>query len=318
MSKYCKLNFLKILENIASAFITLHNRFLTIGLSSFLAVYFSIMNLEQSVKNLQAQNNQFQEMIFNLAKGQEELKALLIEKEKNQHKHQGGQDNQRSKPKRSFSLLPMPLSQVLQQLLNQNLITLLPPYSFPTNPAPGYKYHARCAYHSNSPGHDTEDCGPLKHKIQDLIDDKIIDFNSPEEPHMANVGYNRKGRNEPNQSVGTTLISTPVPQQRRKSHAPRRQFTKINMTLAQALRHLLKLKLITLKDPLRNPSTFSSRYNPNARCAYHSNSPGHDTDNCWTLRNKIQDMIDAGEIKFPHPKTPVVITAPVHNHDKTD
>src|SRR3954470_19494559 len=146
--------FLKILENIAFAFITSHNRFLTIGLSSSLAVYFSIMDLEQSVKNLQAQNNQFQEMIFNLAKGQEELKALLIEKEKNQHKHQGGQDNQRSKPKRSFSLLPMPLSQVLQQLLNQNLITLLPPYSFPAKPVPGYKYHVRCAYHSNSPGHD--------------------------------------------------------------------------------------------------------------------------------------------------------------------
>src|SRR3954465_7102082 len=139
------------------------------------------MNLEQSVKNLQTQNNQFQEMIFNLAKGQEELKALLIEKEKDQHKHQGGQYNQRSKPKRSFSLLPMPLSQVLQQLLNQNLITLLPPYAFPTNPASGYKYHARCAYHSNSLGHDTEDCWQLKHKIQDFIDDNIIDFNSPKD-----------------------------------------------------------------------------------------------------------------------------------------
>src|SRR4051812_32531977 len=125
----------------------------------------------------------------------------------------------------------MPLSQVLQQLLNQNLITLLPPYSFPTNPTPGYKYHARCAYHSNSPGHDTEDCWQLKHKIQDLIDDKIIDFNSPKEPHMANAGYNLKG----NQSVGTILISTPAPQQRRNPDVPKRQFTKINMSLAQAL-----------------------------------------------------------------------------------
>src|SRR3954464_12253292 len=193
--------------------------------SHLLAVHPRIVNLEQSVKNLQAQNNQFQKVIFHLAKGQEELKALLIEKEKNQYKYQGGQDNRRSKPKRSFTPLPMPLSQALQQLLNHNLITLLPPYSLPTNPAPGYKYQARCAYHSNSPGHDTEDCGPLKHKIQDLIDDKIIDFNSPEEPHMANAGYNRKGHNEPNQSVGTILISTPVQQQRCKSDAPRRQFT---------------------------------------------------------------------------------------------
>src|SRR4051812_41183532 len=202
--------------------------------SSFLAVYFSVMNLEQSVKDLQAQNTEFQALILNLSKGQEELKALLIEKEKNQHKHQSGQNNQRSKPKRSFSLLPMPLSQVLQQLLNQNLITLLPPYSFPAKPVPGYKYHARCAYHSNSPGHDIEDCWQLKHKIQDLIDDKIIDFNSPKEPHLTNVVHNRKSRNEHNQSVGTILISAPVPQRRRKSDTPRRQFTKINMSMAQA------------------------------------------------------------------------------------
>src|SRR3954467_11073867 len=182
----------------------------------FSDVYFSKeMDLEQSIKNLQAQNNQFQKIIFHLAKGQEELKALLAEKEKDQQREQGVQDKWKSKPKRSFTPLPMPLSQALQQLLNQNLITLLPPYSLPANPTPGYKYHARCAYHSNSPGHDTEDCGPLKHMIQDLIDCKIIDFNSPEKPHMANTGYNRKGRNEPNQSVGTILTFTP--QQRHKS-----------------------------------------------------------------------------------------------------
>ena len=79
----------------------------------------------------------------------------------------------------------MSLSQALQQLLNRNLITLLPPYSAPANPTPGYKHNARCVYHSNSPGHDTEDCGPLKHRIQDLIDEKIIDFGPPEEPHKA-------------------------------------------------------------------------------------------------------------------------------------
>lgn len=38
------------------------------------------MALEQTVKDLQAHNAQFQEMILNLSKGQEELKALLLEK----------------------------------------------------------------------------------------------------------------------------------------------------------------------------------------------------------------------------------------------
>src|SRR4051812_39639942 len=91
-----------------------------------------------------------------------------------------------------------------------NLITS---YSIPTNPAPGYKYHARCAYHSNSPGHDTEDCGPLKHKIQDLIDNKIIDFNSTGGPYMANTMCK--------QQVGEALIFTSASQPQHKHNAPK-------------------------------------------------------------------------------------------------
>ena len=37
-----------------------------------------------------------------------------------------------------------------------------------------YRPDQRCAYHSNSVGHDTEDCINLKHKIQDLIDQNVV------------------------------------------------------------------------------------------------------------------------------------------------
>ena len=43
------------------------------------------MDLEQTVKDLQAQNTQFQQLLLTLAKGQEELKTLL-EKEKEKKK----------------------------------------------------------------------------------------------------------------------------------------------------------------------------------------------------------------------------------------
>ncbi|XP_058739769.1 uncharacterized protein LOC131611966 [Vicia villosa] len=244
------------------------------------------MDLEQSVKNLQAQNSQFQVLILNFAKGQDELKNLVNPEEKG------------SAYAAKFIPWHMPLSQVLQQFLNQNLMTLLPPYSSPANPALGYKYNARCAYQSNSPGHDTEHCGPLKDKIQDLINDKITNFNSPEGPHMTDVAHNQKGLNERNQFVRAVLISTPAPQQRRKPDAPKRQFTKIKMTLAHALQHLLKIELITLRDPPKNPNTSTPGYKLNTKCAYHSNSPGHYTNNCWTLKNKIQDLINDGETKF--------------------
>ena len=86
------------------------------------------------------------------------------------------------------------------------------------------------------------------------------------------------------------------------------------MPLAQALQHMLKAKLITLKAPLQNPNTSAPTYHTNERCAYHSDSPGHDMNSCWALKNKIQDMIDAKEIEFDPPGTPNMITAPMPNH----
>src|SRR3954466_10840210 len=65
-------------------------------------------------------------------------------------------------------------------------------------------------------------------------------------------------------------------------------------------------------------NTYIPDYKPNARCAYHSNSLGHYTNNCWTLKNKIQDLINDGEIKSNPPETPVVITAPMPSHDMID
>ena len=79
---------------------------------------------------------------------------------------------------------------------------------------------------------------------------------------------------------------------------PKRQFTKINMPLSQALQHMLRMNLVTLIGPHLNPKTSSRNYNPDARCAYHSNSPGHDTDDCWMLKYKIQDLIDEGALEF--------------------
>src|SRR4051812_17227818 len=134
----------------------------------------------------------------------------------------------------------------------------------------------------------------------------------------------QKGRkNEQHQSVGAVLIFASAPQKdqqpkyTRRPDAPRRNFTRINMPISQALQHLLKAGLITLKDPPKNVNTSSPSYRPDATCAYHSNCPGHDADHCWTLKNKIQDMIDAGEIEFDPPETPNVITAPMPKHDKT-
>ena len=61
-------------------------------------------------------------------------------------------------------------------------------------------------------------------------------------------------------------------------------------------------------------NTASPKYNPNARCAYHSDSLGYSTDDCWALRNKVQDLIDAKEVQFEAPEKPNVVTAPWPAH----
>ena len=56
------------------------------------------------------------------------------------------------------------------------------------------------------------------------------------------------------------------------------------------------------REAPKNPNTTSLKYDPNARCAFHSDSPGHDTDDCWVLKNKAQNLIDAKEIEFGAPE----------------
>ena len=95
------------------------------------------------------------------------------------------------------------------------------------------------------------------------------------------------------------MIPKPTPAQQRNNQ-PRterlvRQFTRINMTLSQVLPHLLRSNLVTLKESPKNPNTTSPHYHPNSKCAYHSDSVGHDTNDCWALKHKIQDLIDAGK-----------------------
>ena len=124
----------------------------------------------------------------------------------------------------------------------------------------------------------------------------------------ANAVYGQKScvKTDRTQSVGAVVISNPTPAQpqrdnARNQNAPQRQFTKINMSLSQSLQHMLKAELITLRNPPQHINTSSPKYNPNSRCTYHSNSPGHDTNSCWALKNKIQDMIEAREIEFDLP-----------------
>ena len=61
----------------------------------------------------------------------------------------------------------------------------------PANPlGKFYRADHRCAYHSGAVGHDTENCSTLKHKIQNMINNNLINI---EENHLSgwHIGCSR-------------------------------------------------------------------------------------------------------------------------------
>ena len=55
------------------------------------------------------------------------------------------------------------------------MIAPLPPKSPPHPTPPGFRTNLHCAYHKRV-GHDTDSCTMLRHAIQDLIDQGLVDL----------------------------------------------------------------------------------------------------------------------------------------------
>ncbi|XP_058784454.1 uncharacterized protein LOC131659261 [Vicia villosa] len=98
-----------------------------------------------------------------------------------QQQEQGQRSNNdryppRTRPHRKIDPIPMTYAQVLQHLLKIEKITLRDAPNAPDTQSPNYNANARCAFHFGAAGHDTERCIALKNKVQDLLDQKIIQF----------------------------------------------------------------------------------------------------------------------------------------------
>ena len=82
------------------------------------------------------------------------------------------------RPARQFTQLGMPLSRAFQRLVEGGLIVPLPPRPPPQPTPPGFRTDLHCAYHQRA-GHDTDSCAALRHAIQDLIDQGLVDLGRP-------------------------------------------------------------------------------------------------------------------------------------------
>lgn len=78
--------------------------------------------------------------------------------------------------------------------------------------------------------------------------------------------------------------------------------------------YLIHVGAIVPKEIPRAVPLYHSKHNPNASCAYHVGHVGHSTEDCWPLKNKIQDLINREILTFSEEK-PNVKTNPLPNHD---
>ncbi|RVW22918.1 Retrovirus-related Pol polyprotein from transposon 297 [Vitis vinifera] len=82
------------------------------------------------------------------------------------------------RPTRQFSQLGMPLSRAFQKLMEGGLLTQLAPRPVPQPVPPRFRMDLHCSYHQG-PGHDTDHCAALRHAIQDLIDQGLVNLGQP-------------------------------------------------------------------------------------------------------------------------------------------
>ncbi|PKI66317.1 hypothetical protein CRG98_013279, partial [Punica granatum] len=90
--------------------------------------------------------------------------------------------------------------------------------------------------------------------------------------------------------------SQPAQQSNTAPPYPRKQYTPLPASLSHIYRQLLAGNRIQSEAP--HPNFDPTVQNQSIRCEFHQGAPGHTTDNCWRLREKIHEMVDTKQISF--------------------
>ncbi|XP_027095994.1 uncharacterized protein [Coffea arabica] len=100
---------------------------------------------------------------------------------------------------------------------------------------------------------------------------------------------------------------------------PYRTFTNLGRPIDQLYEQLKAAGKIGTIPPKTYAKGFPIGYDSQSFCAYHSGAPRHSTSNCWALKHKIQDMIDAGDIvlRRKDEQRPSVSNNPLSTHKDT-
>ena len=79
-----------------------------------------------------------------------------------------------------FDPIPMKYADLLPILLKKNLVQTRPSPQVPDVLPIWYRSDLFCAFHQGAPGHDIEQCQPLKEEVQKLIENNAWSFDDPD------------------------------------------------------------------------------------------------------------------------------------------
>uniref|UniRef100_A0A2N9I0Q7 Reverse transcriptase domain-containing protein n=1 Tax=Fagus sylvatica TaxID=28930 RepID=A0A2N9I0Q7_FAGSY len=126
--------------------------------------------------------------------------------------------------------------------------------------------NSACDFHFGEVGHTVENCGQLRHRVQDLIDHGVLKFEG-----LPNITTNPLPKHP---EGGVNMVE--VEEGNEESIAWRRLFYTLE-----------KQKHITPLDAPPGPSTGDS-------CEYHSGARGHSLDCCEEFKKKVTNLMENG------------------------
>lgn len=91
------------------------------------------------------------------------------------------------------------------------------------------------------------------------------------------------------------------------------QFDKIPVPYAELVPYLIHVGAIVPRELLAASPPSNRHYNANATCSFHTMYVGYSTEDCWTLKKRVQELIYQEILSFSEEK-PNVKTNPLPNH----
>ncbi|XP_022736187.1 uncharacterized protein LOC111289419 [Durio zibethinus] len=186
--------------------------------------------------------------------------------------------------KLTFDPIPMTYTDLYPRLVEKHL--LAPVIIEPMKPPfpKWYDPNAHCDYHYGNPGHSTENCTALKRKVQGLINEGVLNFDTSQQG-TPNVNGNPLP-NHTRPSINALIDG--------QTSYVKRRIEEVKTPMAKVFEVLVKTDML---KPIE-PQNYSEIINSTESCNYHRGVLGHSIQNCHQFRQEVQKLIDEGRMEF--------------------